>query len=154
MQAPLESFVPHLLLGSPAQTWPELASQYLKSIADRLEIEPSTRTLAEQTTVAATTDDQKAASLVQLVRDQLAYRAIEFGRRARVPNKVPTILANRYGDCKDHSLLLAQLLQASGIDAHLALGPLGPYARRVAAVAGSVRSYDRLCAQARRGPIL
>jgi hypothetical protein len=121
MQAPLESFAPHLLLGSPAQSWRELASDYLKSIADRLEIEPSTRTLAEQTTVAATSDEQKAATLVQLVRDQLAYRAIEFGRRARVPNKVPAILANRYGDCKDHALLLAQLLQTSGIEAHLAL---------------------------------
>jgi hypothetical protein len=121
MQAPLESFAPHLLLGSPAKSWRELASEYLKSIADRLEVEPSTRTLAEQTTVAAATDEQKAAALVQLVRDQLAYRAIEFGRRARVPNKVPTILANRYGDCKDHALLLAQLLQTAGIEAHLAL---------------------------------
>jgi predicted Zn-dependent protease len=121
MQAPLDAFVPHLLLGAPGQSWPELATAYLKSIDDRLQIEPSTRSLAEQSTVAATSDEQKAAALVQLVRDQLAYRAIEFGRRARVPNKVPTILANRYGDCKDHSLLLAQLLQVSGIDAHLAL---------------------------------
>jgi hypothetical protein len=31
------------------------------------------------------------------------------------------VLANKFGDCKDHSLLLAQLLQAAGIEAKLAL---------------------------------
>jgi hypothetical protein len=121
MQAPLAAFVPYLIVGSPAESWPQLAAEYLKSIEDRLEIEPSTRTLAEQTIAGAAGDEAKAAALVRLVREQLTYKAIEFGRRARMPNKASTVLANRYGDCKDHALLLVQLLQAAGIEARLAL---------------------------------
>jgi tetratricopeptide (TPR) repeat protein len=121
MQAPLEKFVPHLFIGSAHSSWTQLAADYLASIKDQLEIEPSTRTLAEQVTTPCPTDNEKATALVQLVRDQISYRAIEFGRRARIPNKGSTIIANRYGDCKDHSLLLYQLLKAVGLEAQLAL---------------------------------
>ena len=41
--------------------------------------------------------------------------------RAQVPNTCETILANRYGDCKDHSLLLHQLLKAADIPSNLML---------------------------------
>lgn len=121
MQAPLETFLPYVLLGSPRRQWDQLVAEYLKSIADRLEIEPSTRKLAERVVADAKSDDEKVATLVRLVQDQLTYKAIEFGRRAQTPNKGSTILANRYGDCKDHSLLLMQLLESAGIEARLAL---------------------------------
>ena len=58
---------------------------------------------------------------MRLVQEQLTYKAIEFGSGARVPNSASTVLANKFGDCKDHSLLLTQLLQAAGNDAELAL---------------------------------
>src|SRR5690606_4324710 len=51
----------------------------------------------------------------------ITYKAIEFGRSTRVPNPTSKVLKNKYGDCKDHSLLLWQMLRANGIEAHLAL---------------------------------
>ena len=49
------------------------------------------------------------------------YKALEFGRRARLPHKTTEIARNQYGDCKDHALLLQQMLEATGIQARLAL---------------------------------
>ena len=41
--------------------------------------------------------------------------------RARIPQPVEETLRNRVGDCKDHSLLLFQLLRHQGFDAQLVL---------------------------------
>jgi hypothetical protein len=38
-----------------------------------------------------------------------------------MPNSAAQTLRNKYGDCKDHALLLTQLLEAAGIEARLAL---------------------------------
>jgi hypothetical protein len=66
-------------------------------------------------------DAGKIAALARFVQSELSYKPVEFGRRARVPNPGPQILSNKFGDSKDHSLLLAQLLDAAGIPARLAL---------------------------------
>ncbi|MHC4252258.1 MAG: transglutaminase-like domain-containing protein, partial [Planctomycetota bacterium] len=57
-------------------------------------------------------------------------KGIEFGRRASIPRKVAEVIESKYGDCKDHALLLVHLLRSGGIDARLALantsGPVTP----------------------------
>ena len=60
-------------------------------------------------------------ALIRYVQDYLTYKPIEFGRRARVPARPADIVQNKYGDCKDHALLLVQLLRASHLPADLAL---------------------------------
>jgi hypothetical protein len=47
--------------------------------------------------------------------------AVYLGNGGWVPHDVEGILANRYGDCKDHVLLLQAMLKAAGIDAAPAL---------------------------------
>ncbi len=39
----------------------------------------------------------------------------------RIPNSAADIIHNKYGDCKDHSILLLQLLRAASIPANLAV---------------------------------
>jgi tetratricopeptide (TPR) repeat protein len=121
LQAPASSFVPHLAIGDSSQTWDRLVRDYLDTIKDRLGIEPPVRQLAELTTSGTENVDDRVGAIARLVQKQLTYKAIEFGSRARVPNGPTTVLANKFGDCKDHSLLLVQLLQAAGIEAKLAL---------------------------------
>jgi len=55
------------------------------------------------------------------VQREIGYQAIEFGVRARRPAAARETLRRRYGDCKDHALLLHQVLRAAGIESHLAL---------------------------------
>ena len=49
------------------------------------------------------------------------YKAIEFGRHARIPNKAADTFHNSYGDCKDLAVLLQQLLKCADVPANLAL---------------------------------
>lgn len=55
------------------------------------------------------------------VQSQIRYVGIELGENSHLPRDPDTVMANRYGDCKDKSLLLVSLLQSIGIDAYPAL---------------------------------
>ena len=121
LQAPAETFLPMLWLSDAHATWPAEAKEYLTQIKDRLDIDPAVRAAAAEVTKGLTKDPEKTAALSRFVQREVTYKAIEFGRRARMPAAAAQTLRNKYGDCKDHALLLAQLLESVGVPAHLAL---------------------------------
>lgn len=120
-----EKFSPILWLGWNDADWETLARQYLADIADRLQPEESAKQLALGATEGLEEPRAKFAKLARLVQKDTAYTAIEFGVRGRRPNSAAQTIQLRYGDCKDHALLLHQLLRAVEIDSHLALVSTG-----------------------------
>jgi hypothetical protein len=67
------------------------------------------------------TDAELARRALRLVQDEVRYLGIEFGPNAYQPSEPPTVYARRFGDCKDKSVLLVQLLRQLGLDARPAL---------------------------------
>ena len=116
-----QDYLPFLALGSGNTNWKTLGDEYLQELEDRLHPDPAIIELAQSLTSDLKDDHAKAAALVRHVQDRLVYQAIEFGVRGRIPERTPRILQNNYGDCKDHSLLIYQLLKSVNIPAHLAL---------------------------------
>ncbi|MBC9931747.1 DUF3857 domain-containing protein [Chitinophaga qingshengii] len=57
---------------------------------------------------------------LRFVQDDIRYMGIEMGEYSHRPNTPDRVLAQRFGDCKDKSLLLCTLLNANGISAHMA----------------------------------
>jgi Flp pilus assembly protein TadD len=121
MQVPWNTFAPTLWIAEGAATWSEVASNYLATIAERLAPDAALGDVARKLTAQARTPEAKIATLASYVQTNITYKAIEFGRRARMPNTPAEVLQNKYGDCKDHSVLLQQLLTAAGVPAFLAL---------------------------------
>ena len=121
LQPPAADFLPMLWISEGSAQWQALATNYLASIADRLELDATLRNQAQQLTEKLGDNELKIAALASYVQTNLTYKAIEFGRRARIPNKPADIIRNKYGDCKDHAVLLQQMLTAAGVPAQLAL---------------------------------
>ncbi|WP_223644220.1 DUF3857 domain-containing protein [Corallococcus sp. EGB] len=121
LQPDYQEYLPMAWLAPVGTTWEAEGTDYLKSIAAQLEPASSVKALAAKE--GGTTKDEatRAAALARWVQKSLTYRGILFGARARIPHAVDEILGNRTGDCKDHSLLLHQLLGAAGIPSQLAL---------------------------------
>ncbi len=117
---PAES-LPGLYVSDRRNRWEDETSEYLGQIADRLEPGEAVRRLAAEHTKSCTTEEEKVAALARLVQRDVSYKAIEFGKRARIMHPAERTWSQRYGDCKDMSLLLAQLLQSAGVEAHPAL---------------------------------
>ncbi|NBV24731.1 MAG: DUF3857 domain-containing protein [Proteobacteria bacterium] len=112
---------PTVWLNGRASRWPALATNYLMTIKDRLAPSDVVTSLTRQVTSGMTNDDQKITAVARYVQTNFVYRAVEFGRRARVPQAAATVLRDKHGDCKDHSVLVQQMLRAVGLPAHLAL---------------------------------
>lgn len=115
------AFSPVLWLGTPDGDWAEVGKEYLDLIKEQLKPEPETEALAKKLVESTASEEQKIDRLSRFVREEITYKAIEFGRRARIPNRPSRVTANHYGDCKDMALLLHHLLRAVGIESHLTL---------------------------------
>jgi|GEM_PF-872635 len=63
-------------------------------------------------------DPQKrAAAALDYVQSEIRYVSLSFGENSHRPASPDTVLARRYGDCKDKSLLLTALFKSLGISA-------------------------------------
>ncbi|WP_395749761.1 DUF3857 domain-containing protein [Prosthecobacter sp.] len=116
-----EDRVPCVFIADAEGSWEKIGADFLKDIADRLKPDPKAVELAATLTAGLKTGPEKIAALASHVQKQISYTAIEFGTRARRPNPASQTLQQQYGDCKDQALLMHQLLQAAGIESHLAL---------------------------------
>jgi tetratricopeptide (TPR) repeat protein len=120
-QPSLEKFVPVLWTGDGSENWARLGASYLSLIQSKMKSDEAVVRMARDKTKHCRTDQEKIAVLSKYVRDNISYAAIEFGMRGLVPNTAMETVKNRYGDCKDHSVLLYQLLRGVGINAKLVL---------------------------------
>ena len=70
---------------------------------------------------AAGTNAQRAIQVMKFVQEEIRYTGIEEGEAAFRPAPPNVVLARRYGDCKDKTLLAVTLLKSLGIEAAPAL---------------------------------
>lgn len=61
--------------------------------------------------------EQRIVSLIRMVQDKVRYLGFEDGISAYKPHSPKQVYEQRYGDCKDKSLLLVNLLREEGIEA-------------------------------------
>jgi tetratricopeptide (TPR) repeat protein len=101
--------------------WKKVGEDHLESIKEKMVTEPAVTALAARLIKGKQTKAAKMAALWRHMQEKYTYKAIEFGKRARIPNKGSKTIANKYGDCKDHAVLFQQLLKAAGIPSYLAL---------------------------------
>jgi hypothetical protein len=121
LQPSVVDYLPTVWLSDASARWPDLVTNYLATIHDRLELPDDQKHLAQQITASATNLTQKIAAIADYVQTNYTYKAIEFGRRARVLQSMADFVQNKYGDCKDHAVLVQQMLKAAGVPAYLAL---------------------------------
>lgn len=82
---------------------------------------PEVRALAGRLAPDGLDERQTALRLYRYVATEIRYVATFFGKGRVVPRDAETVLAEGWGDCKDHAALLQALLSAKGIAANPAL---------------------------------
>lgn len=115
-----DRMLPWVTIATTSSSWREAGEDYLALIADKLD----TGRVADMAArlVEGVDDTRRKIEIIShYVQKELHYEAIEFGRRAYVPKTARETLSDRYGDCKDHAVLLVSMLDAVGVPAQLAL---------------------------------
>jgi len=118
---PDTTYAPCVWLGIAGRTWADECAEYLKTVGDLYAPSEIVAEKVKEILGDTFTEDEAVRKITGFVRESLTYQGLLFGVRAMIPNKCETILSNRYGDCKDHSFLLMQMLRAAKVKAYLAL---------------------------------
>lgn len=106
-------------------SYEQLAHAYLALAAEKIQVTPKVKALAEEITAGVTQRRQQAQRIYNWVAGRVRYVSIALGNGGLVPHDADTILANGYGDCKDHTVILAALLKAKGIDSEIVMVNFG-----------------------------
>lgn len=120
LQPYYDQILPWIQLGTISESWTAAGEGYLEKIRDKLDTD-AVAERAERLVEGVDSETRRIEILSAYVQDEIHYEAIEFGRRAYIPKTARETLRDRYGDCKDHAVLLYAMLEAVGIDASLAL---------------------------------
>jgi hypothetical protein len=115
-----DRMLPWVTVGTTSDSWRAAGEGYLAMISDKLESD-RVADMALRLVRGVEDTQRKIEIISHYVQKELRYEAIEFGRRAYVPKTARETLSDRYGDCKDHAVLLASMLNAVGVPAQLAL---------------------------------
>src|SRR5262245_5866288 len=71
------------------------------------------------------TDEERAVGALEFVQSEIRYFSVSLGESSHRPTQPDVVVKQRYGDCKDKSLLLITLLDALGIESKPVLVPIG-----------------------------
>lgn len=108
-------YSPRVVISSMA-SGTDLARAYRALVPDATRPTPAVSALAERLTRGITDPRLQAKSLYDWVRLNVRYVNVVLERGGFVPRPLDSIVANSYGDCKDHATLLGALLKAKGLD--------------------------------------
>ncbi len=112
--------------------WPRLAASsfrnydgvghaYSELAAQKVIVTPAVSAKANEITAGIADRREQAKAVYDWVSRHIRYVAIFLDNGGMVPHDPDTILANAYGDCKDHTVLFASLLKAKGIASEIVL---------------------------------
>jgi hypothetical protein len=101
--------------------WTELARAYRERAADKVKVTAEIQTLADDITKGIADKRGHAAAISQWVARNVRYVAVFLGLGGFVPRDANEILKTKFGDCKDHTVILEALLRAKGIESTGAL---------------------------------
>ena len=96
--------------------WADMGAWYAGLSGPRRLPDEAVSKKARELTAASPDSHSKIRALAEFAQKEIRYVSIQIGIGGFQPHFAQSVLANRYGDCKDKSTILAALLQAVGID--------------------------------------
>jgi transglutaminase-like putative cysteine protease len=93
----------------------ELARSYWAPARAAIEVTPEIAKLADEITRGIDDKRAQAKAISNWVKSNIRYIFVALGTTRVVPHNASEVIKNRYGDCKDHAVLMSALLAVKGI---------------------------------------
>ena len=97
--------------------WDDFADWWWHFIEKEFVTTPAMSEKVAELTAGLETEAEKIEAIARFVGQEIRYNAWAFGTHGYEPYSAPTIFERRFGDCKDKSILLRQLLAEVGVEA-------------------------------------
>ena len=99
----------------------ELGAAYQGKLKQKVNVTTEIQKLANKLTLSTDNPKDQTRILYNWVSKNIRYVGSYIGNGGYVPHDSQTILSNRWGDCKDHVVILEALLAAKGIESSAVL---------------------------------
>ncbi len=106
---------------SSLKDWKAIADWYRNLIVKNTVPDQAIAGKVEELIKDKKTQEEKALSILEFIQDNFRYVALSFGDNTVEPHRSADIFKNRYGDCKDWSILVKQMLRLAGIESNICL---------------------------------
>ena len=103
------------------RSWEDIALWYRSLAGQSLAGAPDVEAKAAELVAGCATPDDRVRTLAEYVQQSVAYVQVYLDDGGWRPHPVDETLANRFGDCKDMSMLVVGLLTDAGIESYPAL---------------------------------
>ena len=81
-------------------------------------LSPAVKMKISEINAAYNTEGEKIKAILNFVQDDIRYLGLEYGVNSYKPNFPNKVFEQRYGDCKDKSLLMVQMLKEINVEAY------------------------------------
>ena len=105
----------------------DFAAAYAALASPKARVTPPVQALADRLTAGVENRREQARLLYDWVSLNIRYVAVYLNQGALEPHDADAVLADGYGDCKDHVVLFDALLEARGITSELAIINFGAH---------------------------
>ncbi len=106
---------------SEYRDWAEVNQWALQHFSQHAKPGPALEKVIRDIAAKHASPKERAAAALTFVQNEVRYFGIEIGSSSHVPKAPDQTLTDRYGDCKDKTMLLITMLRRLGIEAHPAL---------------------------------
>lgn len=103
------------LIATTFEDWKQFAAAYELRSRSKAAVTPMIAQLADLITQDVSEPLAQARLIYEWMTKNVRYVASWIGAEGWVPHEAESVLVNRYGDCKDHAVLMEALLAAKGI---------------------------------------
>jgi len=106
---------------SSIKSWLDVSDWYYGLIEKNMRATGKIREVAQGLVAGKSTVKDKARAILEYIQDNFRYVSMSFGDNALEPHPTDEVFKNKYGDCKDLSLLSVYMLKEAGVKSNIAL---------------------------------
>lgn len=114
---PVAEITPIILL-STFDSWQQIYDWWWPLAKEKIQADASMQAKVKELTRPEMTTREKAEAVHHFCTKNIRYVGVEYGKAGYEPHPAAEIFANKYGDCKDQSVLLIAFLKEAGVRAY------------------------------------
>jgi len=106
---------------SSIKKWSDLSDWYYAVSEKNSKMNHTIEKKARELVSVCKTDKEKVRAIMEYIRDDFRYVSMSLEGHALEPHPIEEVYNNKYGDCKDLSLLCRAMLKVAGVRSYLVL---------------------------------
>jgi len=106
---------------SSIKSWSDVSDWYYSLVQKNLKTTPLIKKTTEKVIKGHIGIKDKTRAILEYIQENFRYVSMSFGDNALEPHPTNHVFRNKYGDCKDLSILCMAMLKVAGIKSYAAL---------------------------------